>query len=188
MFGLNPVKGACRGRVLRSTAGLSQFFYFMLTKKEKQEIVKQGMADAKTSQSLVFLDFAGVPTGKLNAFRKEMRNLGGHFDVIKKRLLKLIFERADIIVDPEKFEGQIGTVFSPTDIFAVSGPIYKAEGLRVLGGLDLRIGKEISAEDIIMMGKLPSREVLLSQVVGTIAAPLTSLLYVLNERAKKVAA
>jgi large subunit ribosomal protein L10 len=159
----------------------------MLTKKEKQEIVKQGAETVKDSQAMVFLDFTGVPTGKLNAFRSEMRKLGGHFDVIKKRLLKLIFSRANIAVDPETFEGQIGTVFSPTDIFTISGPIHKAEGLKVVGGFDIATGKEVSAADIIMMGKLPSREVLLSQVVGTIAAPLTSLLYVLKERSKQTA-
>jgi large subunit ribosomal protein L10 len=116
-----------------------------------------------------------------------MRKLGGHFDVVKKRLLKLIFSKANVAVDPETFEGQIGTVFSPVDIFTLSGPIYKAEGLKVVGGFDIAAGKEVLAADIVAMGKLPSREILLSQVVGTIAAPLTSLLYVLKERSKQTA-
>lgn len=159
----------------------------MLTRKEKQEILRQGAKDVASSQSMVFLDFTGVPTGKLNAFRSEMRKLGGHFDVVKKRLLKLIFSRANVAIDPETFEGQVGTVFSPTDVFAVSGPIYKAEGFKVLGGFDIASGQTIPAADIVAMGKLPPREILLGQVVGTIAAPLTSLLYVLQERSKQTA-
>ncbi|MCL4406161.1 MAG: 50S ribosomal protein L10 [Patescibacteria group bacterium] len=159
----------------------------MLTRKEKQDILKQGAEDVKSSQALVFLDFTGVPTGKLNAFRSEMRKLGGHFDVVKKRLLKLIFSKANLAIDPEALEGQIGTVFSPTDIFTLAGPIYKAEGLKVVGGFDIAAGKAVPAADIVAMGKLPPREILLGQVVGTIAAPLTSLLYVLKERSKQTA-
>lgn len=157
----------------------------MLNRSEKKEIISQGVIDVKESQSLVFLDFTGVQTGKLNAFRGQIRQVGGHFDVIKKRLLKLILAKANVAIDPETFDGQVGTIFAPVDIFNVAGPVYKAEGFKVLGGFDLVGQKEVSVADIIMMGKLPSREVLLAQVVGTIAAPLRSFLYVLNERAKK---
>ena len=53
------------------------------------------------------------------------------------------------------------------------------ENLEIIGGLD-DTGKVLSREDVMTLAKLPSREVLTAQVVGTIAAPLSGFVRVLN--------
>ena len=53
------------------------------------------------------------------------------------------------------------------------------ENLEIIGGID-ESGNTISRENILALAKLPSREILTAQVVGTIAAPLSGFVRVLN--------
>ena len=55
----------------------------------------------------------------------------------------------------------------------------------LLGGYDVAGKQPVDAATIVMIGKLPPREVLLAQLLGMIAAPIKSLLYVLDQKAKR---
>jgi large subunit ribosomal protein L10 len=159
----------------------------MLTKEQKKKVIENEKADIKNSRSTVFIDFTGVKAGELNTFRKTIREGGGELKVIKKRLLKIAFSEAGLDFDPEVFESQVGTIFSPNELFAVAQPTYKFASAKILGGYDMDEKRFVPAEEVIMLGRLPSREVLLGQLVGMIASPLKSFMFVLKERASKIA-
>ena len=159
----------------------------MLTKEQKKKVIENETTDLKNSHSTVFIDFTGVKTGELNAFRKTIRENGGELKVIKKRLLKIAFSEVGLDFDPGVFESQVGTIFSPDEIFTIAQPAYKFASAKILGGYDIDGKRFVPAEEVIMLGKLPSREVLLGQLVGMIASPLKSFMFVLKERASKLA-
>jgi len=75
------------------------------------------------------------------------------------------------------------------EVSDIAGTLYNFskdhEGFEVLGGVDVKEKTEIPRETIIKIGTLPPRDVLIAQVVGSIAAPLRGLMYVLSEKAKK---
>lgn len=156
----------------------------MLNKEQKRQIVDREVARLKNIRSVVFIDFTGVKAGDLNAFRRDVRAVG-EISVIKKRLLRVAFEKAGIDFNPEMFEAQLGTIFSTEDMQSTAASTYKFKEAKILGGYDLSEKRFVSGEEVTMLGKLPSREVLLSQVVGMIAAPIRSFLFVLNERSKQ---
>jgi len=83
----------------------------------------------------------------------------------------------------------MGVVFSSKDIVDTAGAVYQFvklnEKLKVLGGFDLKGNKLIEANDIKRIGQLPSREVLLGQLVGLLTVPIRQFLFVLNEKAKR---
>lgn len=159
----------------------------MLTKAKKQDIIESGAADLKENRSVVFIDFGGVKTKDINAFRRTVRGVNGEMTVIKKKLLRVAFEKAGVDFDPEVFEGQLGTIISKEDLYVIAAPAVKLDATKVLGGYDLEAKRFVSAKEVVMLGKLPSREVLLSQVVGMVASPIRSFMFVLKERAKKIA-
>jgi len=159
----------------------------MLTKNQKQEIIVNSVSDLKNSQSVIFIDFTKVKTGDLNAFRKTVRSAGGELKVIKKKLLRIAMKEVGIDFNPEVFEAQVGTIFSKEEIFTMASPAYKFSFAKILGGYDLSGNRLVSAEEVIMLGSLPPKEVLLGQLVGTIAFPIKSLMFVLKERASKIA-
>ena len=159
----------------------------MLNKKEKSEVIDSAIADIAKARSIVFIDFTGVKTGDLNVFRKVIRNAGGEMTVIKKKLLRVAFEKAGVDMDPEIFETQVGTIISPEELYVMAAPTSKFSAAKILGGYDLEAKRFVSLEEVTMLGKLPSKEVLISQVVGMVASPIRSFMFVLKERANKIA-
>ena len=92
-------------------------------------------------------------------------------------------------MDPTSMDGQVAAVFAKGDISDIAGPLYEFskdhETFEILGGVDIEKKSELPREFIIQIGNLPPREVLLASVVGSMAAPLRGLMYVLSEKAKK---
>jgi len=79
----------------------------------------------------------------------------------------------------------MGTIFSANDIYSAAGPVYKSlEKIQTLGAYDLKEKQSLAADLFKKIALLPSREVLLSQVVGMLAAPIKMFLYILNEKSK----
>jgi len=171
----------------------------MKTKTQKGEELKTGKKFLEKSQVLIFTDFSKVKTSDIRKLRQQLKEVQAKYFVIKKRLLGLILKEQGIEVDVKGLGTQVGTIFSETDIEKSSAPVYKffygiggdtkagrAESVKkIVGAYDLKKKNFIEAKDVLFIGQLPSREVLLGQLFGMIAAPISSLLYVLNERAKQ---
>lgn len=109
--------------------------------------------------------------------------------------MRVMFQRLGIDFTPEQFEAQVGTVLAPKSISDVAGIVYKfsrttlgadkKERFAILGAFDMAAKKFMDGPEVKMIGQLPPREVLLGQLMGTIAGPMRALLYVLNEKSKK---
>ena len=160
------------------------------TKVKKQKQVEEGILNLKNSQTVVFTDFTGLPVNEVNQLRKSLETTKAVYQVVKKRLLKFVFKELGMDFDAKQFGGQVGAVFSPKDIAETSQLVYKfskarKEVLKILGGFDLADKKFIEGAEVRKIGQLPSREILLAQVVGTIAAPLKAFMYVLSETVKR---
>lgn len=162
----------------------------MKTKQQKKEQIEKGLENIESNKTLVFADFTGVKVNELNSFRRALADAGARFDVMKKRLLRVAFEKKGINVNPEDFKGQVGVAFSKEGIESLASTVAKfakeVKAFTILGGFDAEEKKFFPGEEVTMIGNLPPREILLAQVVGTIAAPISSFLYVLQERSKQV--
>ncbi|MBI5732255.1 MAG: 50S ribosomal protein L10 [Candidatus Magasanikbacteria bacterium] len=157
----------------------------MLTKLQKAKQIEIGRKLIEESRSLIFVDFGGVSVKNLENLRRKLKEVCAHLKVIKKRLLRIAFENRNLDFNPERFELQAGTIFSPKEIYEVAGLVLKS-GVKVLGGYDLELKDYFDAEKVKFFGNLPSREILLGQLAGMLAAPMRMFMYVLQERSKKV--
>ena len=156
----------------------------MLTREQKTKQIEEGEKLLAQSQSLIFVDFTGTSVENMKKARRSLKGLGAKLQVIKKKLLRIAFEKKKIDFNPEQFESQLGTVFSENEIVSVAAPVYKS-GLKILGGYDLSAKSFLDAERVKFIGQLPSREILLGQLVGMLAAPIRMFMYVLNEKSKR---
>ncbi len=173
----------------------------MKSRTQKQEELKRGKELLDKSQVLVFTDFTKVKAEDLRRMRRELNKVGANFLVIKKRLLALLLKERKVDFDTKQFKLSIGTIFSEGDMEKISGPVYKffsaleiSEGKEkdmwikhILGGYDLKNKNLIDALEVVTIGKLPPREVLLGQLLGTLVAPLRSFMYILSEKSKVAA-
>ena len=170
----------------------------MKTKVQKSKELEHAKVLLEKSHSLIFADFTKVTAEDVRKFRGDLKKSGASFLVIKKRLLGLLLKERGINADLNQFKISVGTVFSEGDIEESSGPAYKffstmavPDGAtkdvwikHLLGGYDMKSSALVPAEQILYIGKLPPREVLLGQLLGMLSAPIRSFLYVLDQKSK----
>ena len=168
----------------------------MLTKEQKKQSVAKSEDIIGKSKSVLFADFTAVPTADIRKLRILMRELGGAFTVVKKRLLRIALKNKGIEFDPKaSFESQAGMISMPQELFEAAGRIQalvkelaKAKkNLKILGGIDIATGKPVSAAEFVAISKLPSREALLTQIAFMLTMPVKKVMTGLGERAKQVA-
>lgn len=151
------------------------------TKQQKEELVKSLAEKLKNSKAVVFSDFKGLTVKGLTDLRKELRSADIEIKVLKKTLINIALKDAGIDADTRKMEGQIAIAISSGDEVAAAKIIAKAakanENLKIVGGI-LGI-KELSADEVNALAKLPSKEEMLAKLVGTINAPVSGFVNVL---------
>ena len=165
----------------------------MLTKAQKKDHIAKGSELVKGSKALVFADFTGAPTREVNRLKTELKKADATYKVFKKRLLKIALKEAGIETDALSNKAQVATVFAKGDLTSVAGPIFKFSkelakskiAYKVLGAFDREGNRAIPMAEFNVIATLPSREVLLGQVVGTMTGPLRKFMVVLQEVAKK---
>jgi len=170
----------------------------MKTKAQKTEELQNAKQLLEKSRALIFADFSKISAEDTRRLRVELKKSGANFLVIKKRLLGLLLKEKGIIADLKQFKMSVGTIFAEGDIEKAAGPAYQffsklevPEGgakdmwvRHLLGGYDAKANANVDAQQIIYIGKLPPREVLLAQLLGMLTAPIRSFIYVLDQKAK----
>ena len=171
----------------------------MKTKVQKGEELKKAKALLEKSHALIFADFSKITAEDVRKLRIELKKSGANFLVIKKRLLGLLLKEKGITdVNLNQFKTSVGTIFAEENIEGAAGLAYKffstlavldggAKDMwikHLLGGYDVKSGALVDSAQIIYIGKLPPREVLLGQLLGMLSAPIRSFLYILDQKAK----
>lgn len=164
----------------------------MKTKVQKNQAVDEAKKLIKESNNMFFVDFTGTGVEDMKALRRTLRGMDVKTKVIKKKLLRVALEKEKVDFNPEQFEEQLATIFSPKDISEVAGPIYRfykekeKKGFKILGAYDLQNSNFLDETMVKRIGQLPSREILLSQLLGMLQAPIKMFMYVLDQKSKMV--
>lgn len=169
----------------------------MKSKEQKQVELKKAETALTSSQALIFVDFSKISTEDFRRLRKDIKNKRGNVLIIKKRLFNLLLKKYSINFDLLSFKLPIGIIFSgDKEIDDISGVVFKffsslpvSEEIskdellkKIIGGYSISSKTSFDSQAIIALGKLPPREILLSQLVGIISFPIRSFLYVLKQK------
>ena len=156
---------------------------------EKQEIVKALAQKMDGSVSGVLVDYKGTDVAMDTEMRRKMREAGVEYTVIKNSMLR--FAAREIGLDElEPFlEGPTALAIHVDDPVAPAKVVFSYVGkdkpMQVkVGFVD---GKVISAQEVEALSKLPAKEVLVAQVLGTMMAPISGLVNVLNANIRGLA-
>lgn len=143
---------------------------------QKQQIVEDLKGKLSTAITGVVVDYKGISVADDTALRKELRENGVNYFVIKNTLLSRAIEGTDLEEMKSVLEGTTAVALSDTDYTAAARILCKYadahENFKVKAGfLD---GKLIDLETITQLAKLPTREVLLATVLSAFQAPIAS--------------
>lgn len=153
-----------------------------ITKAKKQEVAKELVDKFKKAKIAIFSDFHGVSVSKSQALRRLLKKEESEFKVSKKTLLDRALKESGADVRAKELQGEIGVAFGYGDEVAPARILWKFsrqnETFKILGGI--LGGKILSGKEILELAKLPSREIILGQLVGVLASPIRGLETVLQ--------
>ncbi len=161
---------------------MGQLLSFMPTSKEKkEEIIKDLKEKIKEQKSIVFVKIKDYKTKDLEALKKELKQQECSFLVTKKTLLNIALK--EMKMDSVPFQTQFGLAFSFKDEVVPAKIVQKkATNKNILGGF---LENELkSKEEMVALAKLPSKDMLLQQLVGSISSPISGFLNVLQGNIK----
>ncbi|MDO8471347.1 MAG: 50S ribosomal protein L10 [bacterium] len=164
-----------------------------LTREQKINILEDLTDKFGRAKAAILVDFNKLSVSKTMELRRNLKSIDAEYKVAKKTLINRVlksgkFENADL----DSFKTQVGVVFSYADPAPMANSLFKFskvnEALKILGGFllarrSLGEGGGFEWRDkakIIELAKLPSRKILLGQVVSVIAFPLSGLVTVLS--------
>jgi large subunit ribosomal protein L10 len=148
-------------------------------KELKVKEIEQKIADASL---IVFSDYRGLNVEEVTELRNKLRVPGVEFKVLKNTMMRFALKNAGFEEVANQVEGPNAILFSNDDVVTPAKTMF--EFTRQHPNLEIKFGilegQTIATDKIKALADLPSREVLVAQVLGTMQAPITSFVRVLN--------
>ncbi|MBQ8592534.1 MAG: 50S ribosomal protein L10 [Lachnospiraceae bacterium] len=153
----------------------------------KQPIVEEISANIKDAQSVVLVDYRGLTVEQDTNLRKQLRDAGITYKVYKNTMMNFAFKGTDCEALAPYLEGPSAIAISNEDATAPARVLSKfakeAPALEIKAGIVEGIAYD--AAGMASIAKIPSREELLSKLLGSIQSPITNFARVMNQLAEK---
>ena len=153
----------------------------------KKPVVDEISSKIQGAQSVVLATYSGITVEQDTALRKEMREAGVEYKVYKNTMMNFAFKGTDYEGLSKYLEGPSAMAVSTTDATAPARVLCKfaknAPALEIKGGVV--DGIVYDAKGIAQLADIPSKEELLSRLLGSMKSPISNLARVLNQIAEK---
>ncbi len=153
----------------------------------KKPVVEEISASIKDAQSVVLVDYRGLTVEQDTKLRKELREAGVTYKVYKNTMMNFAFKGTDFEALVPYLEGPSAIAVSTTDATAPARILCKfakeADKLEIKGGMVE--GMAYDAKGIADIAKIPSRDELISKLLGSLQSPITNFARVMNQLAEK---
>ena len=153
----------------------------------KQPIVDEIKASLEGAQGVVVVDYRGLTVEQDTQLRKQLREAGVVYKVYKNTLVKRVVAGTEFEPIADTLEGTNAIAFSKTDATAPARIL--ANFAKTANALELKCGVVegtfYDAAGIATIATIPSREELLSKLLGSIQSPITNFARVIKQIAEK---
>ena len=152
--------------------------------ESKKAVVAALTETIKESTAVVFVDYKGINVAQDTALRKQFREAGVEYSVVKNTLTNFAAKNAGydfskVLNGTTAMAHTTGDPIAPARIVCEFAKKNKLKTLSIKGGVVE--GSVLSAADLNGFGELPSKNALVASVLGTFLAPISSLAFVLDQ-------
>jgi large subunit ribosomal protein L10 len=161
-----------------------------ISKQQKKELVEQYKKWLDESDGMVLTHYHGLSVNAISNLRRDIRESGGEFHIIKNTLAKRAFEESGREWKEGVFNGPTALGISyqnPTGLAKVIKDFSKE-----FGTIEIKSGylaeRLMTVEEIIALAELPSMEEMRAKLLRTILAPASQLVRTLAEPGRQMAA
>ncbi len=149
----------------------------------KKEEVSKLAEKMKESKLILLTDYRGINVDEVTSLRNELRNANAEYKVIKNNITRRALAECGLEGLDEQLEGPTAVIMSSGDYLEPAKAIYNFtkdhDFYKIKGGVIE--GKVMTAEEIITLAKLPSREQLLSMLAGALLGNISKLAVALDQ-------
>ena len=153
----------------------------------KQPVVQAIAEDVKDAVSVVLVDYRGLTVAEDTEMRKQLREAGVVYKVCKNTMMKRAFEGTEFAALDDCLEGPSAIAISKDDATAPARILYKfaqdAPALELKGGVVEGTAYDVAG--ISELAKIPSRDELLSKLLGSLQSPITNFARVIKQIAEQ---
>ena len=153
-----------------------------LSLEDKKAVVERVSNVLSGAQTAIVAEYRGMTVEKMTSLRREAREAGVYFQVVKNTLARRAVKGSDFECLDEHFLGPLALAASE-DPVAAAKVLSKFE--KANDAFSIKVGAMsgnlLSLEEINALAKLPGREELLATLLGTMQAPITKFVQTLNE-------
>ena len=153
-----------------------------MPKPEKEKVVEEIAEQLKQAKGIYLTDFTGLDVEQITRLRSNFRKAGIEYRVVKNSLTCLSAQKAGLDNLVEYLTGPTALALDNTDSIAPARIIaeFAKKDQKPQIKVGLVEGELVDSDAIESIIKIPSREVLLSQVVGAFAAPISGFIGTMN--------
>lgn len=153
----------------------------------KQPVVQEISERIQGAQSIVLVDHRGLTVEQDTQLRRELREAGVSYKVYKNTMMNFAFKGTEFEGLSQYLEGPSAMAVSTTDATAPARILAKfaktADKLEIKAGVVE--GTVYDAAGIAVIANIPSREELISKLLGSLQSPMTNFARVMNQLAEK---
>ena len=155
----------------------------------KKPVVEEISESIKDAQAVIIASYSGITVEQDTALRQEMREAGVHYKVYKNTMMNFAFKGTDCEPLCKHLEGPNAVAISKDDATAPARILAKyakdVKTLKLVAGVVE--GNYYDEAGVNALASIPSREVLLGKLLGSIQSPIANLARVLNQIAESKA-
>ena len=150
---------------------------------KKQAQVEELAKELKEAKVVLLTDYRGITVTDVTKLRADLRNVNAEYKVIKNNIVKRALDANGESGLDDLLEGPTAVITSKEDYLAPAKAIYNFtkdhDFYKIKGGIIE--GKVMTAEEIITLAKLPSRQELLAKLAGALLGNITKLAVALDQ-------
>ncbi|NMB10186.1 MAG: 50S ribosomal protein L10 [Tissierellia bacterium] len=155
--------------------------------QQKQAVINEIKENIENAKSLVLVDYRGLNVSELTELRKRFREENVLYKVYKNTMMDFAFKELGYEDILESLEGPNAVAFSMEDPIAAARVSY--EFAKEHENLEIKVGylegEFMDSAKVQKIASIPSKEVLLAKLLGSLKAPVSNFVYMADALAKK---
>lgn len=148
----------------------------------KSQVVAEIVEKLQKSSSTIVVDYKGLTVEEVTELRKKMREAGVEYKVYKNTLVTLAAKELGIEGISEYLEGPVAIAFGYEDATAPARILndFAKDHKKLELKAGIVEGELYDTQKVVQLASIPSKEVLIAKLLGSIKAPLSNLAYLLS--------
>ena len=161
-----------------------------MTREQKEMFVDEFRERLGRAEAIFLTDFTGLDVKAMTSLRSQLKKSGGEYLVVKNRLVGRALADTQVPDLSRFLTGPTGVVFGDDDVVGAARTVAdfaKENGNKPVFKVGVLETDVLTPAQIDHVAKLPSREVLLSQVAGVLSGPMSALASALEGKIQEMA-